>query len=164
MLRRTSLSLVFYFCLLLASKSSCRTLIGSLWFTLSCYVVAKVILAGASLDPPPPSQAGPYLSLKLLRSRVGKHTWADCSCVSRLLKCAHVTYPTPSPMPRALLNKVWQEQKRTLFYNIFGRASKMQKQLISRVPETLHNVAAASDTKLGFDGSPRSPRREPRKC
>lgn len=39
----------------------------------------------------------------------------------------------------------------------------MQKQLISRLPETLLKVAAAFDMELGFDGSRRSMWRQPKK-
>lgn len=55
MLRKTSLSLVFYFCLLVARKS--RSFQNPNWFslfTLSCYAVAKAIPVGASLAPLPP--------------------------------------------------------------------------------------------------------------
>ena len=63
---------------------------------------------------------------------------------------------TSSSSSRALLNKAWQQQKQTRSYSIFGHTSKMQRQLISGLPETLLTVAAAFDTELGFDGSLRS--------
>jgi hypothetical protein len=82
---------------------------------------------------------------------------AELAGTPGLIILASLTILSTSSSPsRALLNKVWQQQKQTLFYNVFGCTSKMQKQLISSLPETVLNVAAAFDTELGFDGSPRS--------
>lgn len=96
MLGKTSLSLVFYFSSWLPGNQEVfRTLIGSLCLLSVAMQLLRPFWLEQVWFPFHPSQAGPYLSLKLLRRGVGKHTWADCSCLSHRLKCAHDTTPFP---------------------------------------------------------------------
>lgn len=148
-------SSVSYFCLPIASKW--RTSQNSNWVSFFVPVMPRrearsgwgcYQQCGAQFLPTS-SSPSPYLFLEAswgveLASTPGLITRASLTILS-----------TSSSSSRALLNKVWQRQKQTLFYNILGCTSKMQKQLIRSLPETLLNVAGF-DTELSFDGGPRS--------
>lgn len=156
MLRRASLPSVSYFCLPIAGKS--RISQNSNW--LSLFTLSRQWCQGEKARSgwghyqqcgfqslPTSWSPSQYLFLEASRG-------AELASTPGLITRASLTIlSTSSSSSRALLNKVWQRQKQTLLYNILGCTSKMQKQLISSLPKTLLNLAAAFDTERGFDGS-----------
>lgn len=107
----------------------------------------------SSLLAPPPAPVPVFGSF--WRSRAGRRSWADALRRSHRRERMILTL-------QSLRNEIWQRQKQTLFYSISGCASKTRKQLISSLPETPLNVAAASEMEQGFDGRLRSVRESPR--
>lgn len=144
-LRRASLpSVSLSVCGLPANQGFCRSLSGCFYLhgiAIRCQGKKPVPVIGVGRSPSLSPSQGPG---------------AELAPTPGPTALASLTVSSVAASPsRALLNKVWQQRKQTLFYNIFGCTSKMQRQLISSLPETLLNVAAAFATELGFDGSPR---------